>query len=260
MSLHPRQGGDRPAQSAEGLLRPRCCLWNCLLRQVLRRQWAGAADGTGADDAGGFPAVCAAAYRATSSRSSVPAGWSMSSASAHRSRWRGCTSFRHHRHRDEPADRPPTDSLPDVRQRVHRGSFCAAARSLTRKRSITSSFSPAARTLRATSRPCWRARVCAHRTRRNGVNLVYVKSCDNVERIISFMGRRRHRPSSAPRRLSSRCATKSTATQTAIPQTWARRPVPTPRLSKPSAFWKSRGAENVARGAAAGSSPAAGIS
>ncbi len=86
-----------------------------------------------------------------------PSGWSMSSASAHRSRWRGCTSFRHHRHRDEPADRPPTDSLPDVRQRVHRGSFCAAARSLTRKRSITSSFSPAARTLRATSRPCWRS-------------------------------------------------------------------------------------------------------
>ena len=80
-----------------------------------------------------------------------------------------------------------------------------------------------------------------HRTRRNGVNLVYVKSCDNVERILSFMERRRHRPSSAPRRLSSRCATKSTATQTAIPQTWARRPVPTPRLSKPSAFWKSRG-------------------
>ena len=27
-----------------------------------------------------------------------------------------------------------------------------------------------------------------HRTRRNGVNLVYVKSCDNVERILSFMG------------------------------------------------------------------------
>lgn len=35
--------------------------------------------------------------------------------------------------------------------------FCAAARSLTRKRSITSSFSPAARTLRATSKPCWRS-------------------------------------------------------------------------------------------------------
>ena len=32
-------------------------------------------------------------------------------------------AFRHHRHRDEPADRPQTDSLPDVRQRVHRGSF-----------------------------------------------------------------------------------------------------------------------------------------
>ncbi len=99
-----------------------------------------------------------------------------------------------------------------------------------------------------------------HRTRRNGVNLVYVKSCDNVERILSFMGRQRHRPSSAPRRLSSRCATKSTATPTVTPQTWARRPVPTPRLSKPSAFWKSRGAGNAARGAAAGSSPAAGIS
>ena len=27
-----------------------------------------------------------------------------------------------------------------------------------------------------------------HRTRRNGVNLVYVKSCDNVERILAFMG------------------------------------------------------------------------
>lgn len=27
-----------------------------------------------------------------------------------------------------------------------------------------------------------------HRTRRNGVSLVYVKSCDNVERILSFMG------------------------------------------------------------------------
>lgn len=27
-----------------------------------------------------------------------------------------------------------------------------------------------------------------HRTRRNGVNLIYVKSCDNVERILSFMG------------------------------------------------------------------------
>ena len=27
-----------------------------------------------------------------------------------------------------------------------------------------------------------------HRTRRNGVNLVYVKSCDNVEHILSFMG------------------------------------------------------------------------
>jgi len=52
-----------------------------------------------------------------------PSGWSMSSASAHRSRWRGCTSFSDHRHRDEPADRPRTDSLPDLRQRVHRGSF-----------------------------------------------------------------------------------------------------------------------------------------
>ena len=31
--------------------------------------------------------------------------------------------FSIHRHRDEPADRPQTDSLPDVRQRVHRGSF-----------------------------------------------------------------------------------------------------------------------------------------
>ena len=27
-----------------------------------------------------------------------------------------------------------------------------------------------------------------HRTRRNGMNLVYVKSCDNVERILAFMG------------------------------------------------------------------------
>ena len=33
------------------------------------------------------------------------------------------TQVASHRHRDEPADRPQTDSLPDVRQRVHRGSF-----------------------------------------------------------------------------------------------------------------------------------------
>jgi len=73
-----------------------------------------------------------------------------------------------------------------------------------------------------------------HRTRRNGAATTWSASFPLWER-------RRHRPSSAPRRLSSRCATRSTATQTAILQTWARRPVPTPRLSKPSAFWKSRG-------------------
>ena len=80
-----------------------------------------------------------------------------------------------------------------------------------------------------------------HRTRRNGVNLVYVKSCDNVERILSFMGRRMPRPDSAPRRPSSRCATRSTDTPTATLQTSARRPAPTPRPSRPSAFWTNRG-------------------
>ena len=42
-----------------------------------------------------------------------------------------------------------------------------------------------------------------HRTRRNGVNLVYVKSCDNVERILSFMG-----AAEASTRLSAQKAVK----------------------------------------------------
>ena len=47
-----------------------------------------------------------------------------------------------------------------------------------------------------------------HRTRRNGVNLVYVKSCDNVERILSFMG-----AADASTRLSAQKAVKQVRNQ-----------------------------------------------
>ena len=47
-----------------------------------------------------------------------------------------------------------------------------------------------------------------HRTRRNGVNLVYVKSCDNVERILSFMG-----AAEASTRLSAQKAVKQVRNQ-----------------------------------------------
>ena len=56
-----------------------------------------------------------------------------------------------------------------------------------------------------------------HRTRRNGVNLVYVKSCANVERILAFMG-------------AAQAATRSIATPIAIPPIWAKRRVPTHKL------------------------------
>ena len=118
-----------------------------------------------------------------------PSGWSMSSASAHRSRWRGCTSFRHHRHRDEPADRPQTDSLPDVRQRVHQGSFLCSGTVTDPQKEYNIEFLTSRTNLARDFEALLAEHEFApHRTRRNGVNLVYVKSCDNVERILSFMG------------------------------------------------------------------------
>ena len=65
-----------------------------------------------------------------------------------------------------------------------------------------------------------------HRTRRNGVNLIYVKSSASVERI--------------PRRRSSSCATRSTVRPIVIPQIWAKRPGPMPRPPVQSVFCRSR--------------------
>ena len=56
-----------------------------------------------------------------------------------------------------------------------------------------------------------------HRTRRNGVNLVYVKNSANLERLLRFMG-----------------ATRPTDRPTATRPTLAKRPGPTPRPSGPS--------------------------
>ena len=82
-----------------------------------------------------------------------------------------------------------------------------------------------------------------HRTRRNGVNLVYVKSCDNVERILSFMG-----AAEASAQLSAQKAVKAdaqpdqTATQTAIPQTWAKTARANAQTLKAIRFLEAQGA------------------
>ena len=97
-----------------------------------------------------------------------------------------------------------------------------------------------------------------HRTRRNGVNLVYVKSCDNVERILSFMG-----AAEASAQLSAQKAVKQ---PNQPPHKLRYRkpgqdgPCQRPDSQSHPLSGRAGGAENAARGAAAGSSPAAGIS
>ena len=79
-----------------------------------------------------------------------------------------------------------------------------------------------------------------HRTRRNGVNLIYVKSSASVERILAFMG-----AAEASARMnaqqSSSCATRSTVRPIVIPQIWAKRLGPMPRPPVRSVFCRSRG-------------------
>ena len=97
-----------------------------------------------------------------------------------------------------------------------------------------------------------------HRTRRNGVNLVYVKSCDNVEHILSFMG-----AAEASAQLSAQKAVKQ---PNQPPHKLRYRkpgqdgPCQRPDSQSHPLSGRAGGAENAARGAAAGSSPAAGIS
>ena len=86
-----------------------------------------------------------------------------------------------------------------------------------------------------------------HRTRRNGVNLVYVKSCDNVERILSFMGAADAQPDQPPHKLRYRKPGQDG-------------PCQRPDAQSHPLSGRAGCAENAARGAAAGSSPAAGIS
>ncbi len=73
-----------------------------------------------------------------------------------------------------------------------------------------------------------------HRTRRNGVNLVYVKNSANLERLLRFMGQPVRQRRSMHRKPSSRCATRPTDRPTATRPTLAKRPGPTPRPSGPS--------------------------
>ena len=83
-----------------------------------------------------------------------------------------------------------------------------------------------------------------HRTRRNGVNLVYVKSCDNVERILSFMG-----AAEASARLSAQKAVKQMRNQINrhtncdTDKPWARPArANRPDATKPSVFLEEQGA------------------
>ena len=122
--------------------------------------------------------------------------------------------------------------------------FGAAARSLTRKREYNIEFLTSRTNLARDFEALLAEHEFApHRTRRNGVNLVYVKSCDNVERILSFMG-----AAEASAQLSAQKAVKQMRNQinrhtncdTANLGKTARANAQT--LQKPSAFWKSTGA------------------
>ena len=100
-----------------------------------------------------------------------------------------------------------------------------------------------------------------HRTRRNGVNLVYVKSCDNVERILSFMGAS---GGIGPAQRSEGCQADAQPNQPPHKLRYRKPgqdgPCQRPDTQSHPLSGRAGGAENAARGAAAGSSPAAGIS
>lgn len=93
-----------------------------------------------------------------------------------------------------------------------------------------------------------------HRHRRNGVNLVYVKSCDNVERILSFMG-----AAEASAQLSAQKAVKQMRNQINrhtncdTANLGKTGPCQRPDSQSHPLSGRAGGAENAARGAAAGS-------
>ena len=65
-----------------------------------------------------------------------------------------------------------------------------------------------------------------HRTRRNGVNLIYVKTGANVERCSALWALETLQRKCMRKKPSNRCATRPTDRPTVIRQTLAKRPVP----------------------------------
>ena len=159
-------------------------------------------------------------------QSSDPAACCMNSTSARRSRWPDARAVRHHGQRDQPADRPRLIRCQTCVSAYIGAAFCAAARSLTRRKNIIWNFLPPARTWHGILKRCWQSMSLPHRTRRNGVNLIYVKTGANVERLLSFMGAGNAAEEMHAQRRSNRCATRPTDRPTAIRQTLAKRPVP----------------------------------
>ncbi len=152
---------------------------------------SGGADRAAGDGAGGPAAVCPLRRAGRDScTSSDPAACCMNSTFARRSRWRGCTSFSAPR-----AVKPVCRSIPALSAarpasvRTLAQLFCAVERSIDPQKEYNLEFLTSRTNLARDFEALLAEHEFApHRTRRNGVNLIYVKTGANVERLLSFMG------------------------------------------------------------------------
>ena len=113
----------------------------------------------------------------------------MNSTSARRSRWPGCTSCSAPRAARPACRSIPALSLSDLRQCVHWRSFLCSGTVIDPQKEYNLEFLTSRTNLARDFEALLAEHEFApHRTRRNGVNLIYVKTGANVERLLSFMG------------------------------------------------------------------------
>ncbi len=100
-------------------------------------------------------------------------------------------AVRHHRQGDQFADRPRAYPLPDLCQRLYRHGFFLCSGTVTDPQKEYNLEFLTSRTNLARDFEALLAEheFAPHRTRRNGVNLIYVKTGANVERLLRFYGR-----------------------------------------------------------------------
>ena len=90
---------------------------------------------------------------------------------------------------DQFADRPRAYPLPDLRQRLYRHGFLCSGTVTDPQKEYNLEFLTSRTNLARDFEALLAEHEFApHRTRRNGVNLIYVKTGANVERLLRFMG------------------------------------------------------------------------